>query len=193
LLGAAATVLVIAASLAAAAPHAATAAVTAKAEVESASCCFGYGNSARDLMTVTGSTASDTVTVVSVAGGYEIHDPAGVTPSGDCAALSATAVRCERRVDPASQPLQEPPALNISGGLGDDELSAAGVASDTPVLLDGGPGADAGFGGAGSDSFVDADGDVDSYDGGDGLDSIHHDRATPFTPRSRRGARGRIS
>jgi hypothetical protein len=34
-------VLVISASLAAAAPQAATAAVTAKAEVESASCCFG--------------------------------------------------------------------------------------------------------------------------------------------------------
>jgi hypothetical protein len=138
------TALVISASLAAASPQTATAAVTAEAEVEDRTCCAGYGSSARDVVTVTGSAASDKVTVVSVDGGYEIHDPAGVTPSGACAALSETAARCERGVDPALEPLGEPPALTISGGLGDDELSAAGVASDTPVVLDGGLGADAG-------------------------------------------------
>jgi Ca2+-binding RTX toxin-like protein len=45
----------------------------------------------------------------------------------------------------------------------------------------GGPAADSGLGGAGDDTFVDADEAADNYDGGDGFDAMHHDRATAFT------------
>ena len=193
-LATAATVLAVWAGL----PATAVAAVTVKAEVGSAVCCYGYGSTARDKVSVAGGAASDEVRIASVDGGYEVQDPAGVTPSGNCASLSATTARCERQADRASaQPLR--PVVSVSGGLGDDELSAAGVASDTWVWLDGdagvdrltgaagsdvvdgGRGGDFAFGGAGHDTFVDADHDADSYDGGDGFDSVDHDLATAFT------------
>jgi RTX calcium-binding nonapeptide repeat (4 copies) len=198
-LATAATLLLVAATLAAAAPATTIAAVTATAEVEHGACCYGYGSTARDIVTVDGGPASDKVAIVSVQGGYEIHDPAGVTPSGNCAAVSETTARCERDADNASADQLRRPELRISGGLGDDELSAAGVAPDTSVSLSGGvgvdrltgatgadvvhggPGADLGLGGAGDDTFLDADEAADNYDGGDGFDAMHHDRATDFT------------
>jgi hypothetical protein len=198
-LATAATLLVIAAMLAAAAPATTIAAVTATAEVDHGACCYGYGSTARDVVTVDGGAASDKVAIVSVQGGYEIRDPAGVTPSGNCAVVSETAARCERAADNASADQLRRPVLRISGGLGDDELSAAGVAPDTSVSLfggagvdrlagatgadvvHGGPGVDLGLGGAGDDTFVDADEAADNYDGGDGFDAMHHDRATAFT------------
>src|SRR5919109_4252388 len=195
-LATAATVLAIWAGLPAIAPATADAAVTVKAEVKSVVCCYGYGSTTWDEVSVDGSAASDNVTIVSVEAGYEIHDPAGVTPSGNCAPLSETAARCERQADASRDPLR--PQVSVSGGLGDDELSAAGVASDTSVTLYGdagvdrltgaagsgglwgGGGPDLGLGGAGDDIFIDADDDADSYDGGGGFDSVDHDRATAF-------------
>jgi len=206
-------VLVFAATLAAAAPATTIATVTATGEVEHGACCYGYGSTARDIVTVDGGAASDTVAIVSVQGGYEIHDPAGVTPSGNCAAVSETAARCERAADNASAHRLGRPVLRISGGLRDDELSAAGVAPDTSIslfggagvdrltgataadLVHGGPGADFGLGGAGDDTFVDADEAADNYDGGDGFDVVQHAGATAFTGSltTRRAAEDRLT